>query len=144
MKTMIKLFYLMIGVTMFPVNAQTLLDKSMSVSINDSCIFLEIKYSNVSDRILYIDPVGLPIVVSDESGKELDYLGVAIKRTPLTKSDYVLLKPTEKYERKVNISKLYSFQSKRSYTIGIPGGYYDPFEKVNFEAPFVKMEFKTK
>lgn len=141
MKQIIYFIYLLIGMAMQSVNAQSLLDKSLSVSVNKDCISLEIKYRNLSDKILFIDPIGLPIIVSDENGKELDYLGVEIKRPALTKSDYIALKPSENYSRKVEISKFYNFQSKQRYIISIPGGYYDPFDKLNFEAPFVKTEF---
>ena len=64
------------------------------------------------------------------TGAEVDYTGPMVKRGPITKDDFLAVKPGKKLSHSIDITRSYDFKPKHTYQLSYPGGYAADLAKV--------------
>lgn len=102
------------------------------------------QYQNISSMPLYLAKSAPRFEVFDPQGEEVKYIGVMVKRGPLTLDDYEIIQPGQTINKSLDITSLYRFKNHPSgeFVLQLPGGYYDPQTDKSFEGPPVKKTFK--
>ena len=64
------------------------------------------------------------------TGAEVDYTGPMVKRGPITKDDFLAVKPGKKLSHSIDITRSYDFKPKHTYQLSYQGGYAADLAKV--------------
>jgi hypothetical protein len=62
-------------------------------------------------------------VTDAATGAEVGYTGPMVKRGPLTKDDFMAVKPGQKHSHSIDITHSYAFLPKHSYRLSYEGAY---------------------
>ncbi|MDB5959056.1 MAG: hypothetical protein JWP59_350 [Massilia sp.] len=113
----------------------------IAVESHDGQVLAKVIIDNQSERTVYVPRVYLQehepeanlFEVRDSSnGDPLDYVGMMVKRAPLTRKDFVAVKPHSKVWNTLDISKSYRFVSGRhAYQISLNGSYLTDLSKLD-------------
>lgn len=101
------------------------------------------QYQNISSMPLYLAKSTPRFEVFNQRGERVKYVGVMVKRGPLTLDDYEIIQPGQTVDRTLDITSLYQFRNHPSgeFVLQLPGGYYDPQTDRSFDGPPVKKSF---
>ena len=69
------------------------------------------------------------------TGAEVDYIGPMVKRGPLTKDDFMAVKPGKKHSNSIDITRSYDFKPQRTYQLSYSGGYVGELAKLEAVSP---------
>jgi hypothetical protein len=112
------------------VNAVT---QKVQVESREGKVLVRLTFENQSDGTVYLlrslasdkEPLGNWFEVRDSSnGDPLDYTGPMVKRMPLSKADFVPLKPHARHQNTIDITHSYAFlQGRHAYQLTFAGNY---------------------
>lgn len=70
------------------------------------------------------------------TGKAIDYIGRKVKRGPITKDDYVAVKPGAKKTNRIDITSSYDFAAgEHTYKLTYGGGFLTDLAQLQSDAP---------
>jgi hypothetical protein len=119
--------------------------EKVQVEVRNGKVLVRLTIDNESDRTVYVtrsvasdkELIGNWFEVRDSSnGDPLDYVGPLVKRGPITKDDFVPVKPHTKHRNTIDITDAYAFlQGRHAYQLTYSGSYLTDIRQLEKTTP---------
>lgn len=121
------------------------LRESIRVDTSNGRVVVKLEFNNTGDAPVFIPTMGLIIdrFDLDTNGSPVDYVGIMVKRGPLSLADYVELAPHATHNSLMDITDSYGFKSgQHAYRISLSSYYLRDVNKLDITSP-VKAPVQT-